>query len=260
MKKIFTILALITVIVANAQTADEVVSKYLNAVGGKEKLNSITTLQFLQTMNFQTPMGPIEVKMTNIKAKGKLFRINAASEITGNAFTVITDTSGWILIPANPFSGSEATLQKMKPEEIKAAQSQFYAEGFFPELVNYAAKGYTAEILGEGKSSGKLSYKLKLKKDKDERIYMIDKQTGLVNALTVKGAAAAAMSGMSSMGMGGGKADKAELTLNFSDYKETDGVKIPGTLKIDTPIGTLEAKITDIKINKIIDVKMYRPE
>jgi hypothetical protein len=259
MKKLITLaMVLISVLSVQAQTADEVIDKYLNAAGGKSKLEAIHSLQYIQTVNLNTPMGPMEISMTNIKVENKLFRINTTSELFGSAFSVVTDTSGWVLIPGNPMSGSEATLQKLKPEERKALASQMACDGFFPELVNYAAKGYVAEMAGEAKAGGKVCYKLKLKKDKDERTYLIDKQTGLINSMTIKGAAAANMTGMGNSGMG--KSDKMEITLDFSTYQEISGVKFPGKMKIDTRMGTIESTITGVKVNPAVDAKWYRPQ
>lgn len=261
MKKLFTLIIAFTAVLAvKAQTADEVINKYIVAAGGKEKLVAVTSLQYLQTMSLTTPMGPMEISMTNIRVSNKLFRINSANEFIGNAFSVVTDTSGWVLIPANPFSGSEAVLQKLKPEEQKALRSQMNCEGFFPELVNYSAKGYTATLAGEAKVSGRPSYKLILKNDKDERTYLIDKQTGLVNSMTIKGAAAVAMSGMGAAGMSGGKADKMELTLSYSNYQDVSGIKFPGKIKMELPMGTVESAVTAIKVNQPVDAKWYKPE
>ncbi len=247
--------------IAQAQTADEVVNKYLTAAGGKEKLAAVNSLQYTQKSNLNTQFGVMEISMNFVRVDKKLFRINVTSEMFGNSFTVVTDTSGWVYLPANPFSGSEATLQKMKTEERSALATQMASDGFFPELVNYSAKGYIAELAGEGKSNGKACYKLKLKKDKDERLYMIDKQTGLVVSMNIKGAAALSMTGMGATGMSrGGKADKAEFIFNYSDYKDVSGIKVPGKMKLDLPMGTFESTISDVKVNQAVDAKYYKPQ
>lgn len=262
MKKYIAFIPMLLLMFAvQAQTADAVINQYLAAAGGKEKLQAITTLQYVQTINLTTPMGEMQVMMTNIKVQDKLFRMNTSSEMFGTAFTVVTDTSGWIMMPANQFTGSEAKLEKMEPAQQKSLQPMWNCEGFFPELVNYAAKGYTAELQGETKVNGAVCYKLKLKKDKDERIYCINKATGLVASMTMKGLAALAASGMGSTGMGrnSGKADKFELTFNYSDYKDVSGVKIPGKMSIDTQMGKVEATIGFVSINKPVDPKWYKP-
>lgn len=261
MKQLLMLVFAFAVIATKAQTADDIVNKYLTAAGGKDKLATVNSLQYTQKANFNTQIGTMEIAMNFIRVDKKLFRINVSSEMFGNSFTVVTDTSGWVYVPGNPFSGSEASLQKMKPEERTALATQMNSDGFFPELVNYATKGYTAELAGEGKSNGKACYKLKLKKDKDERLYMMDKQTGLVVSMTIKGAAALAMTGMGSTGMSrGGKAEKAEFTFNYSDYKDVSGIKVPGKMKLDLPMGSIESTITDVKVNQAVEAKYYKPQ
>ncbi len=262
MKKLFTLAITFALVLATqAQTADEVISKYLNAAGGRAKLESIKSLQYVQTIDITTPMGPIQITMTQIRVKNKLVRFNTSSELFGNAFSVVTDTSGWLKMPASQFTGSEEILQKLKPEEISSFKSLMNSEGFFPDLVNYAEQGYTAELAGENKVNGKLSYKVKLKKDKLETIYFIDKQTGFVNSVIYKGAAAAALTGMGNgMNGGGGKLDKLEITCNFSEYKDISGVKFPGKMVIETPMGTINSTIGFVTVNPTIDAKWYRAE
>jgi len=263
MKKYFGIVCLLLATLAlRAQTADEIINKYLTAAGGKEKLAAITSLQYIQTVSLNTPMGPMQISISNIRVKNKLFRMNTTSEMFGTGFTVVTDTSGWYMIPANQFTGGEAKLEKFKPEERKAMQTQWACEGYFPELVDYASQGYKAELAGETKVDGKACYKIKLKKDKDERTYCIDKTTNLVASMTIKGLAALTASGVGATGMGrnNGKADKFELTMNFSDYKDVSGIKFPGKIKIETQMGSIESTIGFITVNKPVDAKWYKPE
>lgn len=254
------------VVAVKAQTADDVINKYLEAAGGKEKLEAIKSLQYVQTMNLNTPMGPMQIVITQIRVKDKLVRFNTTSELFGSAYVVVTDTSGWAKVPANEYSGEEK-LQKLKADEMKGLKTQMDCEGFFPQLVNYAAKGFTAELDGEKKMNGKLCYKLKLKnkqmedeKAKGELVYYIDKQTNLVAAVVYKGSAAAAMTGMGGGMNNGGKVEKLEITCNFSDYKEISGVKFPGKMTLEMPMGSMETTIGFITVNPTIDAKMYRAE
>src|SRR5687767_3420336 len=117
MKKIFMLLAAFTVIAAQAQTADEVINKYLVAAGGKEKLESIKSLQYVQTMSLNVMGQPIQMTLTQIRVKDKLMRYNVSSDLFGTAYVVATDTAGWIKVPKSDFV-EEEVLQKMKPEEL----------------------------------------------------------------------------------------------------------------------------------------------
>lgn len=263
MKKIFVLLAVAIAVSAQAQTADEVINKYLVAAGGKDKLEAIKSLQYVQTMNLNTQMGAMQITLTQIRVKDKLMRYNVSSDLFGSASVVATDTGGWIRVPQNAFV-EEEILQKMKPEELAAFKTQMSCEGFFPELVNYSQKGFTAEMTGESKVKGKLCYKIKLKnkqleneKVKGELVYYIDKQTNLVNSVIYKGSAAAAMTGMGNGVNGGGKIEKLEITIYFGDYKEVSGVKFPGKMTLEMPMGSVESTIGFVTVNPVIDAKMY---
>ncbi len=263
MKRVIWILAAVfSFVAASAQTTDEVINKYLSAAGGKEKLQAINTLQYTETLSLNTPMGAMEFSIQNIKERGKLLRRQTTNEITGESFMLITDTAGYLLMPSNPMFGLEGGLEKMKTDQLKAMSTEMDCSGYFIQLVDHATKGFTASLAGEEKIDGRVSYKLELKKDDNILTYMVDKETGLINALVAKGAAAAALSGLTAMGLGdsGGKASKAELTFKYADYKEVNGVKMPGTIKMDTPFGVLETKISDIKINEQVDAKWYKAQ
>ena len=263
------LLAVIIAVTTQAQTADEVINKYFVAAGGKEKLESIKSLQYVQTMNLNTPVGPMQITLTQIRVKDKLIRFNTSSELFGTASMLVTDTSGWTKVSASDFTEGKEMLEKLKPEQVAAFKSQMNCEGFFPELVNYASKGFTAELAGESKVKGRPSYKVKLQnklmeesKDnvKGEMIYYIDKQTGLINSVVYKGSAAAAMTGMGTSMKGNGRMEKFEITCNFSDYKDVSGVKFPGKMTMELPMGSVDATIGFVTVNPVIDAKMYRVE
>jgi outer membrane lipoprotein-sorting protein len=266
MKKIFMLLGVFIALAAQAQTADEVIGKYLAAAGGKEKLEGIRSLQYVQTMNITTPMGPLQITITQIRVKDKLVRFNTSSDLFGTGYMLVTDTSAWAKVPASEFTGEEK-LQKLKPEDVQGFKAQMDCEGFFPQLVDYTAKGFTAELAGESKVNGRMCYKIKLKnrqmeneKAKGELVYYIDKQTNLVASVVYKGSAAAAMTGMGGGMNGGGKMEKLEITCNFSDYKEISGVKFPGKMTLEMPMGTVETTIGFVTVNPVIDAKMYRAD
>jgi len=263
------LLGVIITFAAKAQTADEVINKYMAAAGGKDKLENITSLQYVQTMNVNTPMGPMQITLTQVRVKDKLIRFNTSSELFGSAYMLVTDTSGWTKVSASEFTEGKEMFEKLKPEQAAAFRSQMHCEGFFPDLVNYAAKGFTAEMSGESKVKGRPSYKVKLtnkqmeeSKDnvKGEIIYYIDKENGLVNSVVYKGSAAAAMTGIGAGMKGRGKMEKFEITCNFSSYKDVSGVKFPGKMTYELPMGSVEATIGFVTVNPVVDAKTYRAE
>lgn len=267
MKKILILIVAVTLAVtaSYAQTVDDVINKFIAANGGQQKLDSITTLQYVQTMKLTTPMGNMDLPVENFVEKNKLNRKQTSSPMGGSGFTLILDTVGYMYIPANPFMDESASgLRKMEAKNLEATKYLLEAEGFFPELVNYKAKGTNAELLPNEKVNKKDCYKVKLTlKNGGEMVYFIDAVTNLVARKTMKGAMAIQGSGLGSM-MGGAdksnKADKFEITTDYKEYKDMNGLKVPFKTVTKTLMGNSEMEYSEIKINEPIAAKWYAAE
>jgi hypothetical protein len=267
MKKIslFVIFLTILLTAAFAQTADEVVNKFVEASGGKDKLNSITTLQYNQLVKLKLPMGEFDLPLQFYKDKNKLFRLQASLQFGSQSFnfySLVSDTAGYVRIPANPMMGTEGGLKKMDEKDRAAQLFQMDVAGMFAALVDYKAKGHKVELLKDEKVKGQDSYKLKLTlKNGQEMTYFISKATNLVVRMDTKGAVAASMSGMgavmSSMG-GANRIEKMEVSTIYSDYKDVEGIKFPTKVLIKAPMGDSNSEVTNIKINKAIDPRLYK--
>ena len=100
--------ALASFTIIKAQTADEIVNKYVDAIGGKDKLEQIKTVKISNTIQAMGNEGPSTTQILN----GKAFRMDY--EINGQKTTqVYTDKGGWQI---NPFMG--ATTAQPLPEEM----------------------------------------------------------------------------------------------------------------------------------------------
>jgi outer membrane lipoprotein-sorting protein len=250
-----------------AQTANEVIDKFVTASGGKGKLQAINTLQYTQVVKMQTPMGALEIPMAFYKEKNKLFRMQASMQFGPqnlDFFTVINDTAGFVMLPANPLSGDEGGLKKMEEKDRVSQLYQMDPAGMFAGLIDYEAKGSKVALLKDEKVEKEDCYKIKFtNKAAQEVTYLISKATGLVVRQDTKGTMAANMSGfgsmMSSMGAGG-KIDKLEVSILYNDYKDIEGIKFPTKLTIKTAMADSESELKDIKVNKQIDAKLYKAE
>jgi hypothetical protein len=248
-KGLFVILLMAFVTGAFAQTADEVINKFVEASGGKEKLNAINTLQYDQVISVKSPMGNFEVPIKYYKDKNKMYRMQASMQFAGqnlNFFSVINDTAGYVMMPALPMLGTEGGLKKLDEKERK--------------LQDYAAKGSKVELLKDDKVNKEDCYKIKLTmKTGQEITYLISKATNLVTRVDTKGTMAASMSGVGAM-MGdaaGGRAQKMEVSTIYSAYQDFNGVKIPTKINIKAAMGDSESTISNVRINETIDPKMY---
>ncbi|HEY2720360.1 MAG TPA: hypothetical protein VGI82_01460 [Chitinophagaceae bacterium] len=215
-----------------AQTADEIISKHVDAIGGQDKLNSITSIRMEGTADM---MGN-EAPTTTTVLTGKGFRNE--SEFNGQKVVrVYTDKGGWMI---NPFAGSDDP-QALPDEQYKAGEDQIYVDPLF----DYAARGGKAELLGQEKVGDVNAYKIKLtNKDNSSNTFYIDPNTFYVIQIVTT---------TSMMGQ------TMDVTTNLSDQKKIDfGIVVPQTIKVS--IGdqfSMTSKLTKIDINQPVDASIF---
>ena len=210
-----------------AQTVDEVISKHVDALGGKEKLSQVKSLYSENSMEVMGNSAPQKEYLI----EGKGFK----SELDFNGISIVqcfTDKSAWTI---NPMAGgSEA--QAVPDAIYKSGKPQIYLGG---ALVDYTAKGYKAELIG--KDGG--NFKIKVTGDGNETYYFIDAATYLLNKSIIK-----------SEVMG----QTVDVTTTYSDYKKTDfGIMYPYAKNIDMGMFQLAQKVEKVEVNKAIDPKIF---
>jgi len=271
MKKIIAALFLMTLATAaTCQTADEILLKYENAAGGRQKLEEIRYLEVYSTLRMSVMGNNIDLPVTLVREKGKLFRRQIGGIMgMGDSFTMVTDTAGYILIPVmrgfggpgGP-GGAEPTLMNMKPQEVSEQQYELDCAGAFGELVNYAAKGHKAELVGTEKVSKVPCFKIKLiLKTGQSVIYYIDQQTFLVKQMEATGDMAANLAGLGSLmkAYGSNMKKDTKCVIQIKEYEEVKGVKYPN--KLNLSFGPVDSEIenSSIKINEGLEEKWYHP-
>ncbi len=162
---------------ASAQSTDEIVNKYVNAMGGAEKLSSLKTVKMEGNMSTQG----IDVALTLTKKHLAGLRLDLDIMGTSN-FQMATPTKGWVFMPVM----QQTEPQEMDAEQLKSVQGQMDIQG---SLFNYKEKGYTLESMGTEKVDGKDAHKLKLVKGGKEVFYFVDAASGLLLKTVTKVAA-----------------------------------------------------------------------
>jgi len=170
MKKVFLSLVVIfsAIFTLNAQTADEIIAKYITAIGGAEKWSKIQSLIVEGQMEVQGIAIPFT--MQGIHMKGN--RVDA--EFQGNKIIdITTPTKGW---SQNPFGGKMA-LGPISDEELKAKVDDLDLQDAF---IDYKVKGSTVEFLGKDEEDGNEYYKIKItSKNNNDKTYFFDTKTYL---------------------------------------------------------------------------------
>ncbi len=188
-----------TSMASDLTTADAVIAKYIDAIGGRAKLDAVKTVRLNGKLTMQ---GGMEMPMTmEVKLPNKV-RVEAIFQ--GMAMTQGYDgESGWMIAP---FTGS-SDAQKMPEEQVKQFKNQADVHG---PLVDYKKKGHTVELDGAEEVEGTATYKLKVtKKDGDVEFYLVDKKRFLPVAMRTR---AYTMAG------------ESDAQVIFGDYKEVNGV------------------------------------
>lgn len=210
-----------------AQNVDEVIGKHIEAIGGKEKLSQVKSLYMENAMEVMGSSAP----QKEFLIEGKAYKTEV--EFNGmNIVTCFTDKGGWTINPM--MGGSDA--QEMPETIYKAGRSQLYLNG---GLVDYASKGYKAEL--DGKEGD--AFKIKLSDGSSETFYFIDANTYLVTKSIVK----SEMMGQA-----------VDITTTYSDYKKTDfGIMLPYTKNVDMGMVQMTQKVEKAEVNKEIDAKIF---
>ncbi len=152
-KKITVLMvAILSVLIVKAQTADEIINKYLETIGGKDKWKSVTSVKMIGKAKGRG----MELPLTILQAKGGKQRVSISvqgMEITQMAFD---GNTAWA-----------TNFMTMKPEKMEAEDTENMKKAIadFPDpFIDYAAKGYKAELEGKEKIEGTECFKIKLTK------------------------------------------------------------------------------------------------
>jgi hypothetical protein len=211
----------------HAQTADEIVNKYVEALGGKTTVNGVKSLVVESSVEVQGQEFP---STTSILA-GKGFK--SETEVQGQKMVqCVTPDGGWAIGPG------QSTATAVPADQAKASASQYQIGG---PLVDYASKGYKVELLGKDSADYKLHLTggsgLDITFYINMKTYLIDKQIAKAN-------------------MGGAP---MEVTVTFSDYRKTDnGFVFPFAQALDLPQYSLNITNKKVTVNSTVDPAIFQ--
>jgi outer membrane lipoprotein-sorting protein len=233
MKKVvlaFVVLASFTA--AKAQTAEEIVAKYTEAMGGKEAWAKINSLRYEATLTVQG--AEVSVTQTVLQQKGMRTDI-AVMGMTG--YQIMTTTDGWNYMP---FQG-QSEKQAATSEEVKEAQGDLETSG--NGLMFYKERGGTVDLIGKEDVDGTECFKVRLTDAGGKtNFFFIDPKTWFIVKTVAKQKA---------------NGQEMEVSTGYSNYKkQPEGITVAMTIMM--PFG--EMTLNKVEFNKPVDEKIFKPE
>ena len=215
---------------AEAQTADEIVTKYIKAIGGIEKIQAIKTMR--QTGKFTGGGGFEAVTIGEAKRPNKSRQDFSLQGMT--AVSAYDGKDGWKI---EPFQGKK-DAESMGEDELKAMIDE---SEFDDPLINYKERGNKVEYVGMDTVDGTDVYKLKVTlKSGTVKYYYMDTDYFVPIKTETKR-------------MVRGAEQESETIIG--DYKEVNGVYFPHSFESGAKGSPFKATVTieKIEVNVPID-------
>ncbi|MFZ1750125.1 MAG: outer membrane lipoprotein-sorting protein [Saprospiraceae bacterium] len=223
-----------------AQTADEIINKYIENTGGRDAWSKVTSMK--STIKIQAQGMEFPGVMLSKPMKQKMAMTFQGMTIVQPAFD---GEIGW-----------QTNFMTMKAEKMESEDSELLKAEFadFPDpFLSYKEKGYKVELQGNETIEGTECFKLKLtkkpvmidgKEEENSTTYFIDTEN-FVPIMT-----------RSVIKKGPAKGKLSEATM--SDYQEVGGLMLPFTIQQKFE-GQTQAAITieKVEFNVAIDDKEF---
>ena len=213
-----------------AQTADEIVAKHVEAMGGMDAWKKVNSMITTGTLKVQGA----EIALTSTVLNGKGARQDI-SAMGMNGYSIVTPTAGWNFMP---MQGQKAP-EPITADDLKESQDDLDIQG---TLFDYKTKGHTIEYLGTEDIEGVEALKLKetLKTGKVITFYLDPKTYYIIKVVAKRKA-------------NGKEVDAATSLSNYQKLPE--GIMVP--FSINLPFG--EWIVTKVELNKPVDENIFKP-
>jgi predicted Zn-dependent peptidase len=202
-------------VVPEGMTANSVLERYIEAIGGKSKLEGVESYAMVAEAEMQGMKLELEMKKTSQDQ----FMQNI--KVMGNSMQkqVLDGESGYMVV--------QGQRKDLTPEEIEKIKEESAA---FPEL-NYLSVG-NVSLEGIEPVGDKKAYKLKIT---DKKTAFYDTESGLkiqeISLEEIQG-------------------QQMQNVMGFADYQEVSGVKFPFKLSQSMGPQTFEFTVTELKVNE----------
>jgi hypothetical protein len=217
----------------SAQTADELIQKYIDARGGAARLAAITSVRIVRT--YGTFGANIPVTIT--KKRTGLYRSDQALPGRPTVIRGLDASGAWESV-------NGAVTRRPADQEVELRELDGDFDGF---LVDHAAKGHIVEYVGREKAGGIDTHKLKVTlKSGAIRLVYLDASTYLERK----------QEGTLTLPDG-----KVPVILTFGDWRDVSGVKFPFAIdeeRVSFPPQTFAIYTERIEVNPTVDEAMFK--
>lgn len=206
-------------------TAQDILIRHIQALGGPEKISSLKTVRIRQTTSAQNQ--DVQQMLYIIPGEGIRSELNAMGT---DIIVVARADSGWQVNPA--LYGNQKPVS-LPASQVKSIRAQ--ADLFGP-LVNAQAKGHTVTYEGDEKVDGDLCYKLTVTTLLGNQYTTFVSQTSnMLHKMTLKSS-----------------------ELYYLNYKNVEGYLFPE--QVDIYSAGIKASITDrqFEVNKPFDEALFK--
>ncbi len=230
-------IVLATSAISFAQTADEIVAKHIEAMGGADKWKALKAMEMNNKFNVQG----MDIENKIVIVNGKSLRSDIA--VMGQEIiTAVDGETGWSQSPA--MMGGSGEPEDMPGALIKESRKQVNLGG---SLLNYKESGSTVELVGKEKLDGVDVYHLKL-----------TEKSGDVSNLFLS---ASNYYILKSSGKRNIQGKDTEAEVSYSNFKQVEGLTFPHTMEVPNPMAagtTMTIETDSIKLNPKIDESIFK--
>lgn len=213
---------------ANLPTADQILDKYLAAVGGADALKKIKTRVQKGTIDAMGSQFPIEIFS---EAPDK--RISISHLQSGPSVTAFNGEAGWLTIPGG--------VHRMTRPEREAARID--AEFYFPARLREMYKEF--QVRPGEEINGHDTYLVSATAEGRPALLLYFEQvSGLLTRLTR----------YTETPLG-----RLPAQIDYGDFRDTDGVRIPYRWTLMRPSGSFTIRIEQVLQNVPVDESLFVP-
>ncbi len=240
-KLIFSVIAFASAFMVQAQTADEILSKYFENTGGLDKWKAVQGMKMIAKVN----QGGMEIPLEIVNMKD------------GRQFTKATFQGKEIM--QGVYDGKTLwshNFMNMKAEKGDAEETENFKQeiGTFPTpFLNYKELGFKVELLGKESVEGSEAFKIKLTK-KPIKIDGVETENVVFYYFDAENFVPLMLEAEIKEGPAKGLISQ----VKFSDYQEVNGLMIAFSRAQGVKDkGNAPLTITSVEINPKVDDKLF---